>query len=58
MIALQEHNLHNFTFEQVQQIIGSRIETARMLQAAMQLQRAWRYHKKRKADYREWYRQD
>lgn len=39
-------------------MVGSRIESARMLEAAIKLQRAWRYHKKRKAIYREWLRED
>ena len=58
MIDFDWHNLHNYTFEQVQKMIGSRIETARMLQAAIKIQRSWRFHRQRKTNYQEWRRQD
>jgi len=58
LIEFEEHNLHNYNFDEVKRIIASRIEAARMLQAAIKIQRSYRYNTQRKREYREWLRKD
>lgn len=58
LIQFEEHNLHNYTLDQVKRILASKIEAARMLQAAIKIQRSWRFNCRRKAEYREWLRRD
>ena len=42
LLRFKQHELHNYTFDEMRRLIARRIETARIVGAVTRIQRAWR----------------